>query len=40
LNKLGATSTQIQAIGTHIIPRYLAHYKNDQQRMTIREMLH
>lgn len=40
LSELGATSTQIQAISTHIIPRYLAHYKNDQQRMTIREMLH
>ena len=40
LNALGATSRQIQAIGTHSIPRFLAHYKNDQQRMTIREMLH
>jgi RNase P subunit RPR2 len=40
LSDLGATSKQIQAISTHIIPRYLAHYKNDQQRMTIREMLH
>lgn len=40
LSELGATSKQVQAISTHIIPRYLAHYKNDQQRMTIREMLH
>lgn len=39
LQKLGATSEQIQAIQTHIIPRFLEHYKNDDQRITIREML-
>lgn len=39
LQKLGATTEQIQAIQTHIIPRFLEHYKNDDQRITIREML-
>jgi hypothetical protein len=39
LPKLGATSEQVQAITTHIIPRFLEHYKNDDQRITIREML-
>lgn len=39
LQKLGANSEQIQAIQTHIIPRFLEHYKNDDQRITIREML-
>jgi RNase P subunit RPR2 len=37
--KLGATTEQIHAIQTHIIPRFLEHYKNDDQRITIREML-
>lgn len=35
----GATPEQVQAITTHIIPRFLQHYKNDDQRITIREML-
>ena len=39
LPKLGAISEQVQAIQTHIIPRFLEHYKNDDQRITIREML-
>lgn len=39
LQKLGATTEQIQTIQTHIIPRFLEHYKNDEQRITIREML-
>jgi hypothetical protein len=39
LPKLGANSEQVQAIQTHIIPRFLQHYKNDDQRITIREML-
>jgi RNase P subunit RPR2 len=37
--KLGANPEQVQAITTHIIPRFLEHYKNDDQRITIREML-
>ena len=39
LQKLGANPEQVQAIQTHIIPRFLEHYKNDDQRITIREML-
>ncbi|MCX7074579.1 MAG: hypothetical protein NTZ70_07205 [Methylococcales bacterium] len=39
LPKLGANSEQVKAIQTHIIPRFLQHYKNDDQRITIREML-
>lgn len=39
LPKLGATPEQEQAIQTHIIPRFLQHYKNDDERITIREML-
>jgi len=39
LPKLGANSEQVQAVQTHIIPRFLQHYKNDDQRITIREML-
>lgn len=39
LRKLGANPEQIQAIQTHIIARFLEHYKTDDQRITIREML-
>jgi DNA-directed RNA polymerase subunit M/transcription elongation factor TFIIS len=39
LYALGADKKQMQAITTHIIPRFLEHYQNDDQRITIREML-
>jgi DNA-directed RNA polymerase subunit M/transcription elongation factor TFIIS len=39
LTALGADEKQVQAITTHIIPRFLEHYQNDDQRITIREML-
>ena len=39
LLKLGASPEQVQAIQTHIIPRFLQHYKNDDEKITIREML-
>lgn len=39
LQKLGANPEQTQTIQTHIIPRFLQHYKNDDEKITIREML-
>ncbi len=39
LPALGASAAQIQAISSQIIARFLAHYKHDDERMTLREML-
>ncbi len=39
LTALGADEKQMQAIQTQIISRFLEHYKDDEQRITIREML-
>ena len=39
LSALGADEKQVQAIQTHIISRFLEHYKTDEQRIIIREML-